>query len=174
LVSLLSHGQAYDIPEDLMDERDDQQAGRYPRQDLTLRCSRRTFFRALFQEAVVINDALKGKPGFRITELGQLPDDLLAGITPLRNPDREIYLEGGHVWARTKSKATAPVKLFATKERSKLSCFNLITGEHTLGEIAQRLAEEMDWDEPAAFAHLRDLFLTLAAHAVCLPKDPLE
>ncbi len=147
---------------------------KYPRQDLSFTCNRRQFFRALFQEVVVIRGSLQGRPGYRLSELGSLPDRQLAQVKPVVNRDYEIFVEQGDVWARYKLKERSPLKLFSVEEKEDRLAFNLFDGRHSLGEIGSHLVQEMEWDEARAFAHVRDLFLSLIEPMVCLPKDPLE
>ena len=145
---------------------------KHPRRDLSFTCSRRTFFRALFQEVAVIHGSLKGRPGYRLTELGSLPDPQLAQIRPIVNPDCETFVDQGHVCSRSK-KTEATLRLFPP-EKENLIVFDMFDGRHDLGEIGSHLAREMGWDEASAFAHARDLFLSLVERAVCVPSDPLE
>jgi len=147
---------------------------KYPRQDLSFTCSRRQFFRALFQEVVVIRDSLRGRPGYRLSELGSLPDDQLARVKPAVNRDYEVFVDQGDVWARYKLKEQAPLKLFSVEEKENRIVFNMFDGRHSLGEIGNHLAQEMEWDEVRAFAHVRDMFLSLVEPMVCLPKAPLD
>lgn len=153
-----------------MEQREEKRIVEYPRRDLSFKCSRRKFFRALFQEVIVFEGSLKGGQGFRLTELGSLPDDQLAQIKPIVNPDCEIFLEEGHIYSKSR-KTGATLKLFPA-EKENLAAFNLFDGRHDLGEIARRLAQEMGWDEERAFAHARNLFLFLVQHVVCVPKEP--
>ena len=142
--------------------------------DLSFTCSRRQFFRALFQEAAVVRASLQGKPGYRLSELGSLPDRQLAQLKPIVNRDYEIFVEKGHVWARYRIQEQSPIKLFSVDERASLVAFNLFDGRHSLGEIGRHLAQEMEWEGDRAFAHARDMFLSLVEPMVCLPKEPLE
>lgn len=140
------------------------------RRDLSFTCSRRAFFRALFQEAMVFRGSLKGGQGFRLSDLGNLPDSQLATIKPMLNPDCEISVDQDHTWSRSK-KAGSTLRLFPTTKENTL-VFDMFTGQHTLEEIGQHLAQEMGWDEARAFAHARSLFLALVERQVCFPKDP--
>lgn len=142
--------------------------------DLSPTCTRRQFWRALLQEIFVIYGSAQGGQGCRLSELGSLPDDQLAQVKPIVNPDYEIFVDQAHIWSRRK-KTGATTKLFAM-EKENLLAFNLFDGRHNLGEIAQALSQEMGWDEPRGFAHVRDLFLLLVSHLACLPKNslPLE
>jgi hypothetical protein len=143
-----------------------------PRRDLSFTCSRRRLLPALFQEMVVILGSLKGGQGHRLSDLGSLPDDRLAQIKPIRNPDYEIFAHQGHVCSRSKRTQTT-LKLFPM-EREYLAAFNLFNGQQNLGEIGQHLSQEIGWDEATGFAFARDLFLSLVRRLVCVPKDPLE
>ena len=142
----------------------------HPRRDLSFTCSRRNLWRALLQEIFVIRGSVKGGQGRRLSDLGSLPDDQLAQVRPIVNPDCEIFVDQGHVWGRFK-KTEATVKLFPP-QKENLAIFNLFNGRHRLGEIGSLLAQEMGWDEVRAFAHVRDLFLSLVSRLVCVPKDP--
>jgi hypothetical protein len=145
---------------------------KHPRRDLPFTFNRRTFFRALFQEAVVIRGSLKGGQGCRLSELGSLPDDQLAQVRPVLNPDCETFVDQGHVCSRHK-KTEATLKLFPA-EKENLVVLTMFNGRHDLGEIGSHLAQEMGWDNARAFAHARDLFLSMVRRAVCVPRDPLE
>jgi len=145
---------------------------KHPRRDLPFTCSRRQFWRALLQEVFVISGSLKGRQGCRLSELGSLPDDQLAQVRPIVNPDHETFVEQGHIWSKCK-KTEATLKLFPA-EKENLVAFNLFNGRHSLGEIGERLSQEMDWDEARGFAHARDLFLSLVSRLVCVPANPLD
>lgn len=145
---------------------------KHPRRDLPFTCSRRQFWQALLQEVFVVYGSFKGRPAYQLSELGSLPDDQLAEVRPIVNPDHEIFVDQGHVWSRCK-KTEATLKLFPT-EKENLVAFDLFDGRHSLGEIGERLSQEMDWDEARGFAHARDLFLPLVSCLVCVPRDPLE
>jgi hypothetical protein len=157
-----------------MGKGNDEQEMKHPREDLSFTCNRRTLFRALFQEATVIRGSLKGKVGCRLSELGSLPDEQLAQVRPVVNPDYEISLEQGQVWASYKLREQAPLSLFSMQERESLISFNMFNGQHTVADIAHHLAMEIGWEEDRAFAHVRDLFLSLVKPMVCLPKEPIE
>lgn len=157
-----------------MEKQEEAQGAEHSRHDLSFTCNRRTFFRALFQEAAVIRGSLKGGQGFRLSELGSLPDDQLAHVEPVVHPHYEIFVDRGDVWARYKLKEQTPLKLFSADEKENLASFNLFDGRHNLGQISSHLAREMGWDEARAFAHVRLLFLSLAQRMVCVPKGPPE
>jgi hypothetical protein len=145
---------------------------KHPRRDQAFTCSRRQFLPALLQEMFVIAGAFKGRQGFRLSELGSLPDSQLAQIKPIVNPEYEIFMDQGHVCSRSR-RTEATLKLFPI-EKENLVVFNMFNGRHSLAEIGERLSQEMSWDEAKGFEHARDLFLSLISHLVCVPKDPLE
>ena len=150
----------------------DEQSVNSPRPDLSFTCSRRRLLPALFQEMAVLLGLFKGGQGGRLSDLSALPDDQLALISPIVNPDCEIFVDQGHVCSRFK-RTQAAQQLFPM-EREYLAAFNLFNGQYTLGEIGVRLSQEMGWEEARGFAHARDLFLSLVRRLVCVPKDPPE
>ena len=143
-----------------------------PRRDIPITCTRRQFWRALLREIVVTRGVIQGKSEGRLADLGSLPDDRLALVRPIMNPSYEIFVDQAHVWCKH-TKTGATIKLFPI-EKENLAVFNLFNGEHTLGEIARRVSQEMSWDQARGFAHTRKLFLSLVSHLVCVPKDPPE
>jgi hypothetical protein len=134
-------------------------------------CSRRAFLPSLLREAVVTLGMMRGGYGGRLSELGELPPEQLARIRPVLNPAYEILVEQDQVWAR-EIKTDRIVELFSVEDTENLAAFNLFNGKMTLGEVGARLSQELDWDETTAFAHVRDLFLSLVVHLVCVPRDP--
>ena len=139
---------------------------------VSLRCKRRTFFKVMLQEFVVARGALKGKLGYRLTEIGTLPDEQLAQIKPIVNPACEIFVDAGYVWARFKQ-ADKVYRLFSTEQKN-LTVFNMFNGRNTLETISQRLAQDPAWEEASAFAHVKTLFVSLVNRLVCLPENPLD
>lgn len=134
---------------------------------------RRAFLLAMLQELPVLHGTLKGGQGFRLTDLSALPDQQLARIRPIVNPDYVILVQDGAVWARYRHRQEPPIRLFGTDEGEKQRTFNLFDGRHTLGEIGSQLSRALGEDEATAFSRARDLFLALVRHMVCVPRDPL-
>ncbi|MGD1992836.1 MAG: hypothetical protein PVI59_06550 [Anaerolineae bacterium] len=135
--------------------------------------SRRAFFRAFLQEVHVVRGALKGKEGYRLADVNDLPDEQLARIKPVISEDYRIFIESGQVWAEYQRKKEDPVKLFAVEDEATLLTFNLFDGRHTLAEIGKQLARKMAWEEERAFAHTRAFFLSLVKRVIGVPKNPL-
>jgi hypothetical protein len=141
-------------------------------QDISPTCNRRQFWRAMLHEAFVISEALKGKPPYQLSELGQLPDEQLAQIKPIVNSNHKIFIDQGYVYSQSKKSETT-FKLFPMAKEN-LVVFNMFNGENSLGEVGRQVSQEMDWDEARGFAHARGLFLDLVRRLVCLPQNPLE
>jgi len=135
-------------------------------------CSRRNLWAALLQEYLVLRGALAGEPGYRLSDLAHLQDSELAQITPVVNPDFQIFVDQGHVCGRSRKTQTTQ-QLFQTTHEN-LTAFNLFNGRNHLGDIGSRVAAELGWDEGEGFAHVRQLFLSLASSRVCLPSAPPE
>jgi hypothetical protein len=143
-----------------------------PHRDLAFTCSRRRLLPALFQEVIVILGSFKGGQGGRLSDLTKLSDDQLSHIKPIVNPDYETFVDQGYICSRFK-RTKAARRLFPM-EKGNLAVFNLFNGQHSLGEIGERVSREMGWDKARGFAHARDLFLFLVSRLVCIPKDPPE
>lgn len=143
--------------------------------DLAFSCSRRRFLPMLLREAIVTAGMLRGRPGFRLSDLGSLPDEQLATIRPVVNPAYEIRTENRVVSARDRRTGTA-LELFSLEDVATVALFNLFDGQHTLAEAGEQLAQALALDEGPrqGFSLARDLFLSLAGKLVCVPKDPLE
>jgi hypothetical protein len=133
--------------------------------------NRRAFWRALFQEVLVVSGVLQGGRECRLEDLGDLPDHELAKIRPLVHPACEIFVEGDHVWGRSRRNKSA-VKLFRSDDASNWMTLGMFDGDRTLGEIGACLAEALDQEEDWGFSHARELFLSLANLLICIPKDP--
>jgi hypothetical protein len=134
--------------------------------------SRRKFLPALLQEALVLVDSFKSRQSFRLSDMGTLPDDRLAQVRPMVNPEHEIFMEEGRVCSRVR-KTGATLALFPI-EGEDLTVFNLFNGRYSLGEIGRLLAGERGLDEAEGFAQARELFLFLVNHLVCVPRDPIK
>jgi len=135
--------------------------------------SRRTFWRALFQEVLVLSGVLHGMHECRLEDLGNLSDGELARIRPVVHPLCEIFVDGDYVWSRSRQNK-AVVRLFRSDDAPNWMVLGMFDGERTLGEIGACLAEEMDQEEAWGFSHARELFLSLVGRLICIPKDPLK
>jgi hypothetical protein len=136
---------------------------------LAFTCSRRDFFPALLQEIKVIRDSLKGQPGYRLSELRDLPDEQLAEMRPMVNPQYEILIEGEYVCCRPRG--MDKVRRLFTMEPENLVTFNQFDGRHRLDEVGGQLAREMGWEADQGFAYAKALFVALAERLVCIPQD---
>ncbi len=134
--------------------------------------TRRRFFPMLLQELAVTVDSAKGKPGFALGDMNDLPDDQLLGLIPIMNPEHKIFTEKGFVYSRSQGKDDEMIlKLFPITSEN-LAVFNRLNGQFTLGQIGEMVARDLKWEQPDAFAHTRKLFCLLVSARVCLPKNP--
>lgn len=134
--------------------------------------SRRSFWRALFQELLVVSGVLHGRGEGRLEDLGSLPDEELAKMRPIVHPACEIFVDGDYVWSRSRRKDA--VRLFRSDDAPNWIVLGMFDGARTLGEIGACLAEEMGREEAWGFARARELFLLLVNRLICIPKDPPE
>jgi len=141
------------------------------RSELPFKVNRRQFWRALLQEVAVTYDSLKGRPGYALSDLGNLSDHQLARVKPILHPDCETFIEQDYVWSRCKQTEVI-LKLFPAEQKNMVA-LELFDGQHDLGEVGEHLAQEMGWERARGFAHARELFLSLVSQLVYVPKDPL-
>jgi len=140
---------------------------------LAFTCSRRDFWPALLQEIIVLRKAVQeGQPGYRLSELRDLPDEQLARIRPIANPEYEILVEEDHVCCRRKGMDKVR-KLFRMTPEN-LATWNQFNGQRCLDEIGARLACEMGWEPELGYAYAREFFLALAERLACIPQDALD
>jgi hypothetical protein len=139
---------------------------------LAFQCTRRNFWPALLQEITVIRDAVKGTPGFKLSELRDLPDEQLAQMRPVANPDYQILIQQDYVCCRHNDMESVR-QLFAMTPEN-LAVWNQFNGQHRLDEIGARLAEQMDWEPELGFVYAKEFFLALAERLACLPQDELD
>jgi hypothetical protein len=143
----------------------------FPRRKLLLNVSRRQFFSALWHELDGVNSQLEGRSTFKLSDLGDLPDDKLADVIPVIMPGCKVWEEGEFMWTQLNPTAK-PEKLFRS-ETPILVVLDLIDGSTPLQEISQRLSREMNWEASYSFAYVRGLFLSLVFAKVCFPTGPL-
>lgn len=137
----------------------------------TINCGRRAFFPLLLQEILVTVGSARGTPGYAIADLANLPDEQLAVIRPVINPDFQIRVVDGHVCSQLKNQEDAPLRSHFPTTPENLAVFNGINGELTLREIAVLAAAALAWEEDRAFDHVRAVFLALADHMVAVPQN---
>lgn len=136
-----------------------------------IRCNRRNFLPLLLQEVLVTLDSAKGiKPGHSLNELADLPDDQLFMLKPVMNPRYRVFVRDGHVCVRHLENGEEYV-LFPM-EQHNLTVFNEFNGKLSLGDIRDKLVQDMAWDVERAAVHVRELFLSLATRLICFPQNP--
>jgi hypothetical protein len=144
----------------------------FPRQPLPANISRRELFATLLAGMQAESAKQDGQAVFRLEDLGALPDVDLATIVPIIPLDCQIRPNEGFYWART-SKSVKARQLFLAEPAIEF-VLSMINGMASLGDISQKLAARMNWQEERAFAYVRGLFLSLVFVHVCYPNHPLK
>jgi hypothetical protein len=140
--------------------------------NLDFNLTRRAFFPALVREVRVLGSTLKGDRNPALSELGNLTDEQLAGLMPMILPAFSISVEGERVVGRHKETGVE-IDLFLAEKESVL-VLNQFNGKATLREVGGRLARHMGWDDARGFAYVKDLFLFLVGHLVCIPQNYVD
>ncbi|MBN2149515.1 MAG: hypothetical protein JW726_19155 [Anaerolineales bacterium] len=142
----------------------------FPRKKVAPQVTRRELVSAALSELEGASAAREGRRALRLSDLGELPDEILSTLIPQHSPDRPAWEQDGQLYIqppqRQKPQALLPL------EPAILFCFRQIDGLQTLGQIAESLANLMDWEPAKAFAYLRGFFLTLVFYQACIPRNP--
>lgn len=131
--------------------------------------SRRGFFKSMMGEVVSAVEEYRGTPQFRLSDLWELPDEMVARIKPVTVARVDIVIDGGHVWGIMVDQKKR-VSLFEAKEEN-LFVFERMNKDLTIGEIGKNLSNAMHWDEAEAFLFVKRLFLSLVESRVCVPGN---
>ncbi len=133
---------------------------------------RRSFFRLMLAEAISLAEEVQGRPQMRLSELAQVPDEVLRRISPVFNATRSYALENNCVLLQHRKRGTSQtVYQLDASEHYVLRFFD---GQHTLEEIGRRVADEFGQDEAAAYQKVKALFIALAKYAICHPAQAYD
>jgi len=141
----------------------------FGRGDLPINLPRRSFFSALLDAISVHNGEMAGGVGFKLTELGSQPDELLYGIIPRILPGSQVHIEHPFVVGKSPD-GTRAYRLFSIHSPA-LVVYNLMNGENALAEIAGELRQHTGWDERRSFAYVRGVFLSLITIGMARPTN---
>jgi hypothetical protein len=141
----------------------------FPRKELRFVLSRRQLFTDLIMQALVMVGEADGGMGFRLSQLGSLPDAELAHLVPAIRPDCAITSTDEFVWGKLPDEPQA-IPLFP-RQPATLCAFNAMNGRTALGAIGRKLAHEMGWEPERGYAFTRGLFLHLVQLRVCVIAD---
>jgi len=131
--------------------------------------NRRAFFRGMLDEGRALGEELCGRPQLKLGDLEDLPDEKLAHVMPMVNPDYEIAIDGGEVTARER-KTGAVIRLFPL-DSDETAAFNMFDGMTPLADVARRLAVSLESEEDVAFCRAKRLFISLMKKSVCVPSN---
>lgn len=141
----------------------------FPRKELRFVLSRRQLFTDLIMQALVMVGEADGGVGFRLSQLGSLPDEELAHFVPSMRQDCAIWSTDDAIWGKLPDDPQS-IWLFP-RQPATLCAFNAMNGRTALGAIGRKLAQEMDWPSSRGFAFARGLFLHLVQLRVCVIAD---
>jgi hypothetical protein len=133
---------------------------------------RRSFFRLLLAEAVSLAEEVRGKPQMRLSDLDQVPNEVVRQMVPVFNEKRAYSIEDDRVLLKHKKTGTyQEIYQLDLQEKYMLKYFD---GQHTLEAIGRRAAEKFELDEEVAYQQVKALFILLAKHAICHPAQAHE
>lgn len=140
----------------------------FPRGRLSLKWDRRKVLSMFATELRVLADARHGGSAYKLSDLGNLPDDLLELMTPVIVPGCTITERQELMWGGF-ARSTRRVRLFSAASPARRVCESF-DGRTPLGVIGRRLAEETGWEPTRAFAYTRGVFLHLVTLGFSLPR----
>ena len=141
------------------------------RDRLSMNVSRRQILSSLQTELRVQSMKMDGVKAFKLSDLGDMPDEQQGEVYPVFLPESKTWVEEGILWTHPQDKER-PMKLFPLEKPTQIA-IDLFDGETTIAEIARNLAEVMGWNISRSFAYTRGLFLSLVFAKVCGPRSPL-
>lgn len=133
---------------------------------------RRSFFRLMLAEAMSLTEEVQGRPQMCLSELAQVPDEVLRRMSPVFNEARSYSIEKNCVLLQHRKRGT-PQTVYQL-ESSEHYMLRFFDGQHTLEEIGRRVADEFGQDEETAYQEVKALFIALAKYAICHPAQAYD
>lgn len=133
---------------------------------------RRSFFRLMLAEAISLAEEVRGRPQRRLSDLDQVPDEVVRQMAPVFNKKRAYSIENDRVLLKQKKTGTyQEIYQLDPQEKFMLHYFD---GQHTLEAIGHRVAEKFGQDEETTYQQVKTLFIFLAKHVICFPAQAHE
>ncbi len=134
--------------------------------------SRRQYFHSLLAGALGIVDELRGRPHFRLDEIGSLPDAVLRGMTPV--VCREITLSIEEGWLLLRNGLDGHFTRHMPLSARQIYILNCFDGRHSIADICGIMEAVFELSADAAAGEVRSLFATLAQQGICHPMESPE
>jgi hypothetical protein len=134
--------------------------------------TRRKFFPLLVREVFSIFEELKGKPQRKISDLPNLPDDVVRKIVPVFNREKNFNIKDNVLNLRNKKTGeNKEIYVFDSEEKY---IFELFDKGKSLEEIGNKAAEKFGTEDKTAYRKTRSLFLSLSKFLICFPSEPYD
>jgi hypothetical protein len=131
--------------------------------------TRRRFFRFFLSETMCLVDEIRGKPQMRLSELDQVPDDVVRKMIPVFGKRCPYRIEGDRLLIEHKKTGLfEEIYHLDPAEMYILPCFD---GHHSLEDIGRHLEDRFDQDKEEAYQRVKSLFVVLAKRMVCYPAN---
>lgn len=129
--------------------------------------TRRNFFAFFLSEVICLFEEVIGKRQMRLSELDQVPDDILYTMIPVFNKQCPYCIEGDRLLIKFK-KNSLFVEIYRMNPR-EIYILNCFDGVRTLKNIGRLVADKYGKDNLAAFQEVKSFFLFLAKNMICYP-----
>ncbi|MDR1489921.1 MAG: hypothetical protein LBS65_05465 [Desulfovibrio sp.] len=134
--------------------------------------NRRQYLHSLFSEALAVVDELRGKPHFRLDEIGSLPDAVLRKMVPVVYQGITLGMEDG--WLLLQKSPDAPYERHMPLTARQKYIISRFDGRHSIADICAVTESEFDLSSDAAAGLVKSLFVALAQNGICHPLDSPE
>lgn len=128
--------------------------------------ARRNLWRAVLGGVLVARDELRGIPQLNLSELGAVPDAVLAEMVPVWKADMALEIRDDGVYRAAPGRPAACVHAFAPHEKRMVDQYACGRNIRTIADYA---ADDAGLDSAAAFQAARALFVRLCQAGVCHP-----
>jgi hypothetical protein len=141
---------------------------KFPHGQLPVRLTRRQFFSGLMDEVKAFSQTVE-HPCYRLSDLGNLPDQELAFLIPVPLPEVAFVTREGYIWGKP-APARSFLRLFPENCPASFVIRQFNAGM-CIVDAARNLARETGLDKQWAFAYVRGVFLWLVLARLYVPLN---
>lgn len=134
--------------------------------------NRRGFFKQVFCDAVCLFEEFLGKPQLSLSELQNVPDEIMRDMIPVFNAGRPARIEGNVLYSED-LKSGASFRICELDER-RMYIWGCIDGRTNIGNIAGNVEAWFGIEFDRAYEESRSFFILLAEHMICHPAGAHE
>jgi hypothetical protein len=132
--------------------------------------NRRGFLRHFFVYALCLAEEVMGNPQMRLNDLDQMPEEVMRSVTPVLNPKFPWFLHENQILVKRNGQGCW--ETIYEMEGMDAHIFTYFGSGMTIDAISSRIKSTYALEAHAAYERVRELFLLLSKHMICLPEQP--